>query len=458
MTITETLAKFISEYSYERIPESVVHTAKECIIDTLGAALCAISYPDMAGIVHVLLEYDSDTTSAIVWNTKRRGSLQNALLLNGTMGHTTEMDDVHKLAKAHVGAIVVPAALTLGEYLNSKGKDIIRAIVLGYETALRISIGIGATSHRLQGWHATGTCGIFASAVAAAVLLEFDEDKIADTLGLAGTQASGLWAFTTDGASCKKFHAGKACHGGVLAALLAKGGMTGPRYILEAKDGGLYRAASKEYDFDKVTDGLGIVWEILNVDRKPFACCRSMHPSIDAILQLENEVSFSPEEVEVVEVRTYEVGYRQCGLIQTPKNVSEAQFSIPYGVAVALYDKAAGLQQFSETRVKDSRIQAMTKRVRVYSDDRFSKEYPINWGCEVTLKLADGRVLKKHVVNAKGDHSVPLNIEALREKFIALSGKYFSKSEIDSIIYEIQHLESSQGKNIGKLLRRSDSV
>jgi len=451
MSITEELAKFAFAHPYSQLPAQVVQNTKECIIDTLSGALAAASYPDVSGIIKSLLAFEKDQTTSLVWGTNKRTSLQTALLLNGTMGHTTEMDDVHKLAKTHVGAIVVPASLTLGEYLGATGTEVLRAVALGYEIALRIGIGIGASSHRLMGWHATGTCGIFASAAAAALLLQLDEAKFVSALGLAGTQASGLWAFAADGASCKKFHAGKAAHGGVLAALLTKGGMTGPRFVLEAADGGLYKASSKEYDYAAVTKDLGNVWEIMNIDRKPFPCCRSTHPAIDAVMQLQGEMVLRPEDISHIEVETYEVGYKQCGLCVTPRNISEAQFSIPYTVAVTLYDHVMGLAQFSARRIQNPQVLELASKVKVISSDELTAAYPQNWGCRLTLTLQDGKKYHKYIVNAKGDHDVPLTLNDLRAKFISLSGSRFSANEIGNIIDDVLDLENKQ---IGELTGR----
>jgi 2-methylcitrate dehydratase PrpD len=358
------------------------------------------------------------------------------------------MDDVHKIAKTHAGAVLVPAAVSLGEMLKSPGKDLILAVALGYEVALRIGMGIGATSHRLKGWHATGTCGIFGSAAAAAVLFRFDKDKVISTLGLAGTQASGLWAFTEDGASCKKFHAGKAAHGGLLAAILAAGGMTGPRCILEADDGGLFPASSDEYDYGLVTKDLGEVWEIMKVDRKPFACCRSMHPSIDAIMQLQKENGITPEDIEQIDVETYEVAVKQCGFTNKPENVSEAQFCIPYGVAVTLYDKSAAMEQFTAERIRDQRVLELTSKVKVYSSPRFSEQYPKNWGCELTVLTRTGKEYHKHIINAKGDHDNPLSFDDLIGKFKGLAGGIIPEKKQDDIIKRILQAEDLRDVSI----------
>lgn len=440
MSITEKLAEFVSSTKFSDLPPNVVQNAKECLVDIIGGALGGTKYPDVVGITNEIKKYDRQT-DCVVWGTKEKMSLLSATLINGTMSHATEMDDVHKIAKTHAGAVLVPAAISLGETLHSSGKDLILAIALGYEVSLRIGMGIGATSHRLKGWHATGTCGIFGSAVAAAVLLGLDKSQIVSVMGLAGTQASGLWAFTEDGASCKKFHAGKAAHGGLLAAMLAAGGMTGPRFILEAKDGGLFPASSDEYDYELVTKDLGEVWEMLNVDRKPFACCRSMHPSIDAIMQLQKEYGISPEDVEQIEVETYEVAVKQCGFTNEPKNVSEAQFCIPYGVSVALYDKAAGMEQFTAERILDERALKLAAKVKVYSSPAFSNQYPKNWGCKLTILTRTGQEYQKHIVNAKGDHDNPLSFNDLAGKFKASASSSIPAKRHDDIISMIMDAE-----------------
>lgn len=440
MSITEELAEFISTTKFADLPPQVVQNTKECLLDIIGGALAGTKYPDVVGITQEIKKYDSQT-DCTVWGTKQRLSLLGATLLNGTMSHATEMDDVHKIAKTHAGAVLIPAAISLGETLKSSGKDLIRAVALGYEVSLRIGMGIGATSHRLKGWHATGTCGIFGAAVAAAVLLGLDKAKLVSAMGLAGTQASGLWAFTEDGASCKKFHAGKAAHGGLLAAILAAGGMTGPRCILEASDGGLFPASSDEYEYDLVTKDLGTVWEIMNVDRKPFACCRSMHPSIDAIMQLQREQGIKPEDVKEVTVETYEVAVKQCGFTNRPQNVPEAQFCIPYGVAVVLYDKSAAREQFTAERIRDERVLELATKVKVYSSPRFSDQYPKNWGCELTIITQSGDKYQKHIVNAKGDHDNPLSFEDLVGKFKGAASTTIALEKQECMIKEIMQAE-----------------
>lgn len=452
MSITAKLAHFVHSTSFEEIPYEIKQIGKDCILDTLSGCLAFSKSCEIQKIVEEFMRVNADRSSAQIWGSGIHASLEDAVLINGIMGHATELDDVHKLAKTHAGAIVVPTALTVGAYLKSSGREVLRAIILGYEVALRIGIGIGASSHRLQGWHATGTCGIFGAAVAVAVLMKLSEEEIINTLGLAGTQASGLWAFIQDGASCKKFHAGKAAHGGLIATLLAKGGMTGPAYILEAEDGGLFKASSDEYDFEAVTKNVNIDWEISNVDRKPYPCCRSTHPAIDGILSLRDGCLKNIDDIEQIIVETYEVGYLQCGKILNPQSKSEAQFSTPFCCALAMIDGNVNLESFLEKKLNDNRYISLAKKVSVCACEEFSCKYPKNWGCRVTIRMKNGNEYKKLVENAKGDHENPLIRQDLEEKMNNLNRGSFTQADIKKIVSDVYSIETI--KNINSLVER----
>jgi len=439
-TVTGKLADFVVNTDYADLPEKVAYKAKECIFDTLGVALAGAKFPDVTGITAELKKYDQQQDCGI-WGMNQRASLLNATLINGAMSHAVEMDDVHKTSKTHTGAVVVPAALTLGAYRRATGKQLISAVVAGYEVAYRIGTGINATAHRLQGWHATGTCTPFGSAAAASKLLGFDQGKTVSALGMAGTQSSGLWALTEDGATCKKFYMGRAAQSGILAAIMAAGGMTGPGSVLEAKDGGLFAASSSDYDFAVITCGLGQEWEIMKVDRKPFACCRSAQPPIDAILQLRKEFDIQPDNVKQVLVNTYDIAVKQCFNTKRPQNVAEAQLCIPYTVAVALYDGAAFIEQFTSERINDEALLALAQQVDVRSDPGFTALYPQNWGCQLILETKDGKRYEKVIRNAKGDYDNPLTFEDLVEKFKGLAYGVLPREQQDKIIDVVFALE-----------------
>jgi 2-methylcitrate dehydratase PrpD len=396
------LANFISSISFENIPPKVVAKAKDCIIDTLGCALGASKTPEVVMLINAFRPYLSPKGVSI-WGSHYKTNSLVAAVLNGTMGHSLEMDDVHRRAKCHAGTVVIPTAITLGEAEKITGKDLITAVVCGYEIMLRVGVGIGAASHRQRGWHATGTCGTFGAAAAAGKIMGLSSSEMSWAFGLAGTQSSGLWAFTADGAGNKKFHAGRAAESGILAAILAKGGITGPEYILEAKDGGLFYATSDEFSLSDVVEGLGEHYMISDVSMKPYACCRSIHPAIDAVLELRKKGIIEPNKIKKINVRTYSVAVKQCGFTKKPKNVAEAQFCLAYGVAVALIDGNALIEQFSNARVTDEKVGKLASIVEVINDPKFDNMYPEKWGCEVQIELVDGLICNQEVTAIRGD-------------------------------------------------------
>lgn len=253
------LAEFIFELKLEQVPTPVVRAAKYCLIDNICAALGAAD--DL--LIQLFSACDGNAEDASLWGHKKMVPVRTAAFINGMMGHVLELDDVHTGSKAHIGTVVIPAAC--------------------------------------------------------AKLMKLDKPKIISALGLAGTQSFGTWAFMEDGTTNKILHPGKAALNGLDAALLSSAGMTGSPHILNSPDGSLYPAMSDDYDYEAISKNLGQVYEILNMDKKPYPCCRSTHCAIDGVICLCRENSITVEQVERVVVRTYEIGYRQCGERETSR-------------------------------------------------------------------------------------------------------------------------------------------
>ena len=444
MDVTTKLADFIFALRHKKLPVEVYEKAKLHLLDTLGVALAASKSEPVDLIINSFLP-DMRVGNSPIWGRGINTSLLNSILVNGVMGHTLELDDVHREAKAHLGTVIIPVALNLGAYLQASGEEILRAIIVGYEVMIRIGIGVGAASHRLRGWHATGTCGTFGAAAAASYLMKLDKEKIANALGLAGTQSAGLWAFIEDGSLSKKLHPGRSAEAGVLAALLARSGFTGPTKIIEAKDGGFFKATSDDYDFSKVIKDLGKEFEMLKTEIKPFACCRSMHPAIEAALNLREKVSL--DQIEKIEVRIFSIGKKQCGSIKYPTNSVEAQFSLPYAVAVSLVGGQAFVDQFSKERIKSENIHHLVDLTEIIASTDFDKNYPLKWESEVSIILNNGKKFIKKIDFAKGAPENPLSEEELKKRFYELSKKSLSKQKQEKIVNYIEKLSDLKDIN-----------
>ncbi|MBR3586881.1 MAG: MmgE/PrpD family protein [Oscillospiraceae bacterium] len=416
------LARFLSGLRYEDLSEELVRAAKMCLLDTVASAIGGVHNAQVQNVTAEYVKFAGENGRIKLWGREQYAPLLTAVFLNGLMGHTLEMDDVHTASKSHIGVVVIPAAWGLAQQLDRNGKELLLAVVCGYEAMSRIGMALGVSSHRNRGWHVTGTAGTFGAAAACAKLLGLDEEQTLSAFGMAGTQSSGLWAFLADGASCKVLHTGRAAASGCEAALLAKAGMTGPEHILTAADGGMLAAMSEEYDVGKVCYGLGESWEILQLDNKPYPCCRSTHCAIDAALELRAR-GVMPEEVSHIEVDTYLVGNKQCGMSEgsrKPKNPVDAKFSTPFTVACALLFGRVTLKEFLPETIVDARVQELLSRVSVRTDEQLTDDYPAHWGCRMTATLKDGRQETCFVKDASGSVNNPLSEEQLKAKAIAL--------------------------------------
>lgn len=440
------LSQFIVDLSLRDLPQAVRGSAAFHVLDSVSVALGASRSPLLADIAAAYEKISGDSRDVCLWGRGRRGSLLTGVFLNAMMGHALELDDVHTESKTHIGTVVVPAAWALAEYLGRNGEEFLEAIICGYETMARVGMGFGVSSHRNRGWHVTATAGTFGAAAAAAKLLKLDVEGTLSALGMAGTQSFGLWAFLADGASCKILHPARAATSGVEAALLARSGMTGPEHILDAEDGGLYPAMSDAYDLGAVSRGLGEKFELLYMDNKPYPCCRSTHCVIDAALAAQREDGVSATEVVSAEVATYLVGYKQCGLSEgslRPSKPVEAKFSTPYTVACALLDGEVSLRQFEQGRIDGRDVKELLAKVKVIPDDRFTRVYPNHWGCELRIKLRDGRTVVKTVADASGSVQSPLTGQQAAAKAIALVRIAYPQSA-DEIVAQLRDIGDAQ--------------
>jgi len=439
MNELEQLSDFIFNFDLEKTHYDVVETAKICVLDSFSAAVGASKDKLIVDIIKKYKEfYNSENENGIyVWGHNIKLPVVQAAFINAMMGHKLELDDVHTNSKTHIGTVVVPTAICLAQYLKSSPKEFLEAVICGYEVMSRIGMGFGVSSHRNKGWHVTSTAGTFGAAAAAAKLLKLNVKETTHALGMAGTQSFGLWAFLEDSASSKILHPARAASSGIEAAMLAKAGMTGPISILSANDGNLFKAMSDEYDMAKVTKDLGVVFEIKNVDNKPYPCCRSTHCAIDSAIQLKKLYIIDVDNIEEVQIGTYLVGYKQCGLTEGSKNPgtsTEAKFSTPYTFATAMINGNVSLEHFTAESINNENVQSLLKKVSVYSDDEFTKRYPMHWGCKAKIVMKDKNVYETEVKDASGSVYNPVSKNDIKNKAIPLLKVAYEDSVIEKIL------------------------
>lgn len=436
MNQLEKLSEFIVELKFEEIPIDIIETAKFRVVDSFSAGVGAGKDEMITDIIKEYKSFYKNGNDVGIWGREEKFPLVQAAFLNSLMGHRLELDDVHINSKTHIGTIVVPTALCMADYLKSSGKEFLEAVICGYETMARIGMALGVSSHRNKGWHVTSTAGTFGAAAAAAKLLKLNKEETINALGMAGTQSFGLWAFLEDSASSKILHPARATSSGIEAAMLAKAGMTGPRSILDAQDGGLLQAMSDEYDVSKVSKDLGKVYEIKNVDNKPYPCCRSTHCNVDSAIYLKNKYNIDIDSIDKIEVDTYLVGYKQCGLTKgslNPNTPTEAKFSTPYVISTALLNGNVILEDFKEDKIRNSQVRELLKKVSVKPNDVFTDRYPEHWGCKTKIKMLDGQELEVEIKDALGSVDNPLSKKQIIKKTTPLLEALFADRSMDII-------------------------
>lgn len=415
MNETRVLAEFVAGLRYEDLPQAVVDQSCRIVLDTVGCALSAWS--EDAEKSRIALEiarlYASAQGAAVIGVKGVQSQPAFAALANGILANAADNDDTHKRALLHTGSVLLPPALALAQTQGLSGRELILALVAGYEVAVRVGMAVMPTHYRY--WHSTATNGTFGAAACAAKALRFDADAVQRTLGLAGTQAAGLNTFFESGDMTKSIHPGKAAFNGVLSAQLAQLGATSPPAILEHPKGYL-NAFSAEPKPQKLVDGLGSTWEILQNGFKYFPTILASHSPIQATLAIVRKHAIDPAQIARISNETYNT-VKSHFSNKDVSTVMAARVSVPYCVAIAAVDGKLTQAQFTPARINDPLVREVLAHTEVVADAELNRLYPDKFPARVTITLKDGKSFQETVLFPKGDPQDPLSAAELEAKF-----------------------------------------
>lgn len=444
MHITRKLVDFCQSITYGDLSPEVVDRTKYLALDYLGVASRGSIVESTKAMYAMVEDLGLDPKGGVIIGTGMRAPYQYAALANGTSAHSLELDDVHNEASLHPGVAVFPAAFAACEMVGADGKKFIEGAVAGYEVTVRLGKALTPTGHYAQGFHPTGTCGVFGAAVAASKILRLDEGQMGSSMGIAGSQAAGSMEFLADGAWTKRFHAGWAAHSGLIAALLAKKGFKGPSTILEGRNGFLH-GYSASSDPSRVLEGLGDSYHVVTTSIKPHACCRYKQAPIDGVLEIMAKNRLKPDEVEKVTLGILKTGFP---IIVTPeeskynpRSVVDAQFSMPFGAAVAMLYGKATLDEYTLDKLNSPRVREMMNKVSCVEDPELDKVYPKQWPATAEIMTRDGNSYSAKIDYPKGDPENPLTWDELIDKVNSLASSVYSASHLNEIIQRTRHLD-----------------
>jgi aconitate decarboxylase len=440
---TAAIAGFVSGLRYEMIPPDVIARIKLLVLDSLG---CAIYGADLAWsrILRETLADVDQTTSASVWGTRDRLSSPHAVLVNGSLVQSFELDDVHRVGVLHVGAVTLPPIFAVLEREPSiSGRDFLAATVAGYEVGPRVGICMGQ-EHIGQGWHSGATLGVFSAASGAAAALRLDTVQTINAIGIAGTQSAGLMA-AQYGAMVKRMHAGRSAQSGYYGAILARRGYTGIQNVFEAEYGGFCSTFSRShdrYDLAALSDGLGERFETLQIALKFYSCVGSNHTTLDGIRDIETRRPFVVDEVEKIVVHGSKVTVDHVGWAYKPEGLTSAQLNLPYCVATFLLEGDAFVAQFTDDKVADPARMALSRRVEVVEDPQITalgSRY--RHKVRVEIRLKNGEVHEETVEAPRGSEKKFATDQDVIDKFRKLAGTRLANPQIVRIVDLVMNAE-----------------
>jgi 2-methylcitrate dehydratase PrpD len=424
-TLTRQLAAFGAALAGPELPGDVVHNAQRSLIDWIAACLAGAGDPAAAKLRHVVAMVAPDQAASII-GTGQRTSAPFAALANGYASHLQDFDDVYNPVETtvHLGSCVWPVVFALAQTRPLGGAGAVASLVAGFETGARVACAAGV-GHYESSWQVTGTAGRLAAAAAAARALSLDAGQATHALGIAAAQAAGIREIY--GSDTKALQPGKAAMDGLLAGLLAQQGFTSRDTALEGERG-LLHAVSPSPDPALLTDGLGERWHIRENGHKLYPGASLSHPAVDAAVAVHHDPAFRLLEVEQVEARMLPFAAKVT-LRQHPQPGSDAKFSSPHCIAVALTKGTLGLDAFDVATVRDPGLTGLREKIMVTPDASVSKR-----GAVLTVRLRDGSVVTHTVTENRGTPGNRLSDRDLEQKLRTVAAPLIGAATVDQII------------------------
>jgi 2-methylcitrate dehydratase PrpD len=417
-SFSERLLTLFLDYPARRISTSALHATRLCIKDTIGVALAGAAVGVGTAGMRVALEVGG-TGEAAVWGAGAGAGRTDAALANGMLAHALDFDDTHPAAIMHASAVNIPVALAVGEAIKAPADEVLSATVLSYEISARLG-RLGAGPFQDHGFQSTAVLGVFAATFIAARLLKVSPRVARDAMGIAGSMASGLMEYLSDGTDVKQMHPGWAAQSGIRAVLLARAGLTGPATVLEGRFGVFKTYAGLDIDPESVLSFDGSRFEVEEVAPKPYPACLCVHPMVQAALELRQKGVLS--RMDAVEEIHCEVPQWYVDLVFEPatqkaaaRNAYEGRFSAPFCIARAALDGKLGVPSFLPDKIADPNVAAVARKVTYHA--RPFAEFPETFPALLRVRMKDGSEHEALVAHNLGSAKNPMGPSGVDAKF-----------------------------------------
>lgn len=433
------LANWAADLRYEDLPHAVRHHVKRFLLDLMGVTIAG-STTDLARATLDYVKATEAPGAASVIGTDFKMSPAGAVIANGTAASVLELDDGHAHATIHPGATCIPAILAMAEAQGASSREVILAIAVAYEVSARLGAAVCKGSSG-RGFHCTPMVGVLGAAAGVSKILGNDATATAYALGIAGSNAGGLFDYHGGWLNAWCINAGRVGREGLLSASLPRYGVAGPLDIFDGPKGFFAAFAGAPLDRDAFLRSLGREWTLLDTAMKIYPCCRRLHPVIDAIVALKAQGMADGEAVDHILIETSPESARLDRL--TFDSVSAAQMSLPYGAAVALVHGEPNLGHFEEEARGDPMLRRLAEMVELAISGDPEIVDPTRFAARVSL-TAGGRTSSITVTTPKGDPANPVDDRVLEDKFRGLAVPVIGSERAERVIAAIWSLDRAE--------------
>jgi len=443
-TITARISKWATGVEFAQLSPEAVREAKRYLLDSVGCALGGYLQHDVKIALEVLGEHAGQGPATVI-GTGQKTDPVTATLLNALMVRVMDYNDIYWKQDPSHPSDIIPAAIACGERTKKNGQDLIVGIVLGHEFEMRLCEA-AFPGVRERGWH-HATLTAFAAPLVAAKLLDLDWEQMQHAIGISGSRMCTLGAVTAGKLTMMKNTVDPmATQSGVLAALLAERGYTGPEHVIDGKEG-LAHCMGPEWKLEILEEGLGESWRITECGMKFFPTEALTHAPISCVLDLIKDNDLAPDQVEKVQIRSLA---RAADILADPskydpRSKETADHSLPYVIAAAIAKRQVTPAQFTDEAIMDPLIRAQLNKVEVTADPEIEALFPKLQRVIVKIKTTDGKEYDKQIDYPKGDPRNPLTDTEIEEKFDALGTGVLTdgrRQQVKDAIWNLEKLDS----------------
>ncbi|MBO44937.1 MAG: 2-methylcitrate dehydratase [Rhodospirillaceae bacterium] len=442
--ISKAFAAYAVAERRRSLPDEVIHAAKRCFIDWCGTTAAGGVKMPATGFQRAFSE-DIGRGDARLFPGGEKATVRTATIINAAASHTVEFDDVYGPAAYHPGTPTVSTAFSLADGIGVNGLTFLRAVTVGYEVSTRIAETMGRPHYNY--WHTTATNGSYGALFAAGTLLELDEEQFIHALGSAGTMAAGLQQAFREDCHGKPIHGAHAAGTGLMAAQVAKEGVTGAREILDGQVG-FGNAMSENVDWSHSADGLGKSYNITRITVKNHGCCGHAFPAIDAAFEITAKYKISHKEIKSIRIGMAKSTVDICGG-KTHDTFFEGQFSLAFVVATGFVKGRVRLEAFSPDALKDPTVSALAQKCEVFIDHEVDDAFPLQRKARLIVETQDGQTIDYMQQTRKGAPDNPLTDAELEEKYFELVTPELGKDGATALLSSIWSIDKLD--NIQKL-------